>query len=98
MPNRFLIYLSIILIPIMAAVTTWALLKTYDTAQAIQEERAASVRRACLDQNARHDDTITALYTLAPASRGRDATITLINALVPRRDCDALVTLTVRER
>lgn len=70
----------------------------------INQERASNVERNCLDVNRRHDATLAALDRLladrikdaAPAERSRleasrEATALLIEALVPKRDCSALV-------
>lgn len=71
-----------------------------DTTSQIQAERARNVRSACEAQNARHDNTIRQVDRLiaeAPPSRraragaGRAGTVLIIDALAPRRDCDALV-------
>lgn len=70
----------------------------------INGERERNVRSNCRDINARHDDTIRQLDRLT-ASRlnktdsltersrirqSRDSTVLLIEALVPKRDCEAL--------
>jgi hypothetical protein len=75
------------------------------TAQ-IQAERAVNIRRSCEETNARHDGTIAELHSLVaaipdPARRARAqdgmaGTIALIEALVPKRDCEALVERQVR--
>lgn len=67
----------------------------------IQQSRAASVRLTCQEQNARHDRTIATLDQvigkLPPgterdrAARNRQSTILLIDALAPKRDCEAWV-------
>lgn len=71
----------------------------------VQIQRAASIRRNCEDVNARHDSTIRELdriVTALPASRRararqrRAATVALIDALAPHRDCDALVARNVK--
>lgn len=69
-------------------------------AEKIQQNRVEVTRRACEDQNTRHDDTVTqldALIALAPANQRAQAkasekyTVRLIDALVPVRDCDKVV-------
>lgn len=70
-------------------------------AVAIQQSRLEGIRRVCLDQNMRHDATIRRLDSnivkLPPGERrersklSRDSTVLLIDALVPRRDCDVVV-------
>lgn len=69
----------------------------------IQHSRQDSIRRACVEQNARYDGTVHALDQLIAnvkrtdparakrAGEGRASTILLISALAPRRDCRALV-------
>jgi hypothetical protein len=73
----------------------------------IQEERARSVYANCMDINRRHDNSIRqldALIAQAPPERrerakaGRAGTVLLIQALVPKRDCDALVKRSVTTR
>lgn len=66
----------------------------------IQESRAANVLEQCREQNARHDAAVHALDRLladaaqdatprrqARLDRSRAATVLLIAALAPRRDC-----------
>jgi hypothetical protein len=74
-----------------------------DVAAVVQVNRERVTRESCLDLNARLDKTIAALdaaiaknppKTPAEQARqksGRASTITLINALVPHRNCAALV-------
>lgn len=66
----------------------------------IQDERENSIRTSCQETNQRYDKAIKTLDELiakAPAERrrrareGRAGTVLLIDALVPKRDCDALV-------
>lgn len=70
----------------------------------IQGERARNVRASCEQTNARNQNTIAELDRLlakrlgsaSPAQRqqivqSRTNTVLLIQALVPRRDCDAYV-------
>lgn len=73
----------------------------------IQDERARSVRDSCEEVNRRHDSTIATLdkllAKLPPSQRGRaksnrDGTVLLIEALAPKRDCEALVRRTVGHR
>ena len=71
----------------------------------IQAERARSVRDGCEAQNQRHDGTIKTLNRLIDklpsgpqrerAIHNRDSTVVLIEALVPKRDCEAQVRATV---
>jgi hypothetical protein len=72
----------------------------------IQQQRATATRVNCQEQNVRHDAAITELDRLirrlplpqrARAVRGRDGTVALINALAPKRDCEALVRRTVND-
>jgi esterase/lipase len=73
-------------------------------AQQIQDERARNVRDNCEQVNERHDNTVATLDgLLARARKGaspqqrkqiqqsRASTLLLIDALAPRRDCEALV-------
>lgn len=64
----------------------------------IQAERERNIRDACESQNKRHDDTVRKLIALTPPGRrqARDATISLIDALAPHRDCDELVASQVK--
>lgn len=77
----------------------------------INAERAENIERACREVNARHDNTIRALDdliakrapSLSPAQRARvresrENTVLLVQALVPRRDCAALVAAQVAEK
>lgn len=66
----------------------------------IQDERERSIRTSCQETNRRYDKAIERLDRLiaqAPADRkarakqNRAGTVSLIDALVPKRDCDALV-------
>ena len=67
---------------------------------AIQAQRVDAIRSNCVDTNARHDQTINTLKGLVarlpdPADRARAqrniaGTIALIDALVPKRDCEQL--------
>jgi hypothetical protein len=75
-----------------------ALLLIYLGFGAIQASRQDTIRRACVEQNVRHDQTLKKLdeqierlpagARKARAERNRDGTIALIDALVPKRDCD----------
>jgi hypothetical protein len=69
-------------------------------AEQIQKERVRNIRATCEMQNARHDKTIVQLDELirdAPPGRreravqNRAGTALLIDALVPKRDCDRVV-------
>lgn len=73
----------------------------------IQAERERNIRTNCVAQNERHDDAIAALdevIATAPLSRrararqGRQSTVFLLEAIVPRRDCDVLVHRQVNPR
>ena len=73
----------------------------------IQDERARSVRASCQEVNDRHDTTIATLDKLlaklppsqrARAKSSRDGTVLLIEALAPKRNCEALVRRTVGHR
>lgn len=72
----------------------------------IQQERAASILRGCKDTNFRHDETLRQLDDIiaglpparqAQARQGRATTALLINALVPKLDCQALATSRVTQ-
>lgn len=67
---------------------------------AIQAERARSIRMSCEDQNRRHDSTIKTIDKLisklppdrrAAAKSSRASTILIINALAPKQNCNYLV-------
>ena len=72
-----------------------------DFAVQIDKERRRTIRASCEDSNARHDGTIKQLdKIIAELPRGErrtrarqnhDGTVLLIDALVPKRDCDAVV-------
>jgi hypothetical protein len=65
---------------------------------AIQSSREDVIRRSCVEQNARHDQTIRKLDEIvrgvseparrARAERNKDGTIALIEAAIPKRDCE----------
>jgi hypothetical protein len=66
----------------------------------VQEERANATRTACQGTNDRQDETKARLdeliFQLPPARRaraeaGQRGTVLLIEALAPKRDCEALV-------
>lgn len=66
----------------------------------IQAERENSIRAACQETNRRYDKTVGRLDKLiaqAPpgrreqAKKNRDGTVGLIDGLVPKRDCNAVV-------
>jgi hypothetical protein len=71
----------------------------------INQERAANIVRSCMDVNARNvaarlelDRLLaqrSANATAEQVERSRSTTTALINALVPRRDCQRLVRLQV---
>lgn len=75
-----------------------------DRVDQINQERAQNVKRNCEDVNSRHDGALTTLdeileareRTATPGERerlrgSRETTALLIDALVPKRDCAALV-------
>jgi hypothetical protein len=71
----------------------------------IQDERERNIRDGCLATNERNDAAIMRLDELiaeapperrARAEAGRAGTVLLIEALVPKRDCDAYVAEQVR--
>lgn len=71
----------------------------------IQDEREKSIRMSCEETNARYDAAIGQLDRLiaqapperrARAREGRAGTVLLIDALVPKRDCDRVVDRSVR--
>lgn len=85
-----------------------AVIRVEDAVDQVQQERANATRRNCVEVNGRHDNTVRVLdrvlnragQDLTPAQRrdleqSRAATILLIDALAPRRDCDDLVQRTV---
>jgi len=83
---------------------TGGVVVTYRATDDINRERAKNTLLNCQDVNRRHDKTIEqldALIAKVPADRqkrareSRASTVLLINALVPRRDCQALVLKTV---
>jgi hypothetical protein len=70
----------------------------------IQASRADSIRRACVEQNERHDRTLRTLDALLTAraegvsrarlerlKESRASTVLLIEALAPRDDCEKRV-------
>jgi hypothetical protein len=67
----------------------------------VQNQRAIALRDSCQGQNARHDRTIKRLDDViketknpedrARSIRNRDATVSLIEALQPRQDCEKLI-------
>lgn len=61
-----------------------------DATEQINDERARNVRANCLDQNDRNESTKAAIPESA-SSEGRKVTESLIDALAPVRDCEALV-------
>lgn len=71
-------------------------------ADQIQQERARNMRDGCVAINQRHDDSITKLRVILEqtvaagrsrerAEQGFKSTVFLIDALVPKRDCERLV-------
>lgn len=73
------------------------------TTQEIQQQRKDTIRTACEDQNRRHDDTSSKLTKAmrdaihqhpeqqAQIRQSSQVSLGLINALVPKQDCDAVV-------
>jgi hypothetical protein len=94
--DLWLFVISIVVaIAIIKAVSTSN--KASDLAQAIQRQRVSQARDNCLDENARHKNTVDTLDGLIadlPAARRKQAeasrqfTVLLIDALAPVRDCD----------
>jgi hypothetical protein len=83
----------------------------WQQSQAIQTERARSIRAGCVEQNERNRNTIRQLdiglaqarVSAGPAQvarikRSRDFTVSLVDALVPVRDCGALVDRSVNTK
>lgn len=74
----------------------------------IEQERTDSIIRNCRDTNHRHDNAIGKLDALVQAiknpqqrrraERGIGGTVALIDALVPKQDCGALVRRSVNSR
>jgi hypothetical protein len=62
----------------------------------INNERARNVRESCEQVNERHDATKRAVGPIADRER-RVATLAIIDALAPKRDCTAYVKSQVRE-
>jgi hypothetical protein len=93
----------------IGSLTVGVLLNHASTEQ-IQQERVRNTRAACLDLNARHDAALKVTYQLlahpaVPPSRKltveqtqkrNDALNRWIGALVPKRDCDALVLKSIK--
>lgn len=72
----------------------------------IQYERARSIRSSCEETNARYHNAVAVLDRIidqtpkgqkAQAKASRERTIIFINALVPLRDCTALVHASVKK-
>lgn len=96
-----------LLVAAVVVLSVWAIQgRANDREQiaAIQAERVANIRNACEQQNARHDETISTLDRLldrrlhgltaeqrAQAEQSRAATVLLIEALAPKRDCEQVV-------
>lgn len=104
--RRGLVWAAMVAMLALPAATWFAggkLSATSNQTDAIQEERVANILRSCREQNDRHDATIRQLRVLVDAIRdraqrerarqGMAGTIALIDALAPKRDCDALVVL-----
>lgn len=74
-----------------------------NTTEQIQQQRRDAIRGNCEDQNAKHDDTIRKLFQAMKDAikrhpvRGKEirqsskASIGLIDALVPKKNCDQVV-------
>jgi hypothetical protein len=96
-----------LLVAVVVVLSIWALQgRANDREQiaAIQQERVTNIRDACEQQNLRHDETIATLdkllarrlegasdETRAQAEQSRAATVLLIEALAPKRDCEQVV-------
>jgi hypothetical protein len=87
----------------VGAASLWLLYDNARQGDQIQEQRREAVMRSCTEQNDRNQRTISELDRLLAVSprrpgaqERRDGTVALIQALVPRRDCDKLVRETVR--
>ncbi len=93
----------------IGSLTVGVLLNHASTVQ-IQSERIHNTRVACMDLNARHDQALKVTYQLlahpaVPPSRKltveqvqkrNDALNRWIGALVPKRDCEALVLKSIK--
>lgn len=94
----FLLAVVAVLCVLVAITFVWSLQRV----DQINSERTRNILSNCREVNARHDDTVTALDRLLARriladpgrerefEQGRDSTLLLIDALVPRRDCAAL--------
>jgi hypothetical protein len=98
------LYMAICLITVIVLVVVGSFIvhqqhQIKHTSRDIQQERIDSVVRACVDQNQRHDDAVNALYALLRKSGVKEArlqsaganVVSLINALAPKHDCNAVV-------
>lgn len=87
----------------LAAISATQSTKARNLARAIQHERVASIRDSCVEQNQRHDGTISELYRLAArierthpdksaeVRQGIQQNILLIDQLAPRQNCTVAV-------
>ena len=108
MPRWTLIGAYVLITLVFVVTAKWshdASVKASQAAVEIQSQRVAAVRMSCQDQNRRHDETIATLDKLiaqVPGSRrqrakeSRNSTVLLINALAPKRDCEAVVRAAVK--
>jgi len=62
-----------------------------DITQRIQEQRRNAIRTACQAQNSRHDTTIAQLGNLGIRGVEREVTVSLIDTLAPKENCEKLV-------
>lgn len=105
------IALTIMAIVLVAslALQGYLIAQNSDRANEIQSQRARSIVENCQAQNTRHDDTIMALdRVIAQAVKdqperatqirqARESNVLLINALAPKRSCQALLHRSVRD-
>lgn len=100
--DRWIVYGVVIVIPILVTVALfWVELER--RVDAVNRSRAETTYAACLEQNAENANAIAVVtdifdesveageQTRAEADTALDATSTIINALAPVRDCEALV-------
>lgn len=81
------------------AINKELIIKVARNSAEIQQERKESIRRNCKDSNERHDKTLSRLKQLLSKSPQSEAEKTatfkstefIINALVPKQDCEKLV-------
>lgn len=93
---------------ILTVASGLALYLVWRQAERIQQERERSIRTQCVEQNHRNANTIRELDRRLLIARrvatpsqvkrleeSRAFTVSLINALAPRHDCDAVISRTV---